>query len=123
MFKVCGLALAVLFLVAVGFLYFVRVEPSTVTKENVVRIKNGMTKEEVIALLGNPDTAAFKGTLNPGEEAWNEGRDPFASSGAMIVVRFDANDHVVGKSWSPPNHDECSPPSPGVLERLIRWIN
>jgi len=122
MFKIHALAVIVLFLVAVASLYFVPVRPSRITKENVVRIKNGMIKEEVIALLGKPDTVRFKGTLNPGEEAWNEGRDPFTSSGALIVVEFDPNDQVVGLDWSPSNRDLWSPPTPSFLERFVGWF-
>ena len=116
--KVYALALAVLFLVVVGSLYFVLVRPSTVTEQNLERVENGMTKEKVIAILGYPDTARFKGAVNQGTEVWNEGRDPKSSGGAMIHVDFDANQQVVGKVWFPP----YGPSPPGSLERFIRWF-
>ncbi|MFZ5555637.1 MAG: DUF3862 domain-containing protein [Pseudomonadota bacterium] len=67
---------------------------SKVSQENFDRIKSGMTKEEVVAILGKPDeTSGFSlGNLSGESAAWT-GRD------ASISVQF-ANDKVLSKQYS-----------------------
>ncbi len=116
-FKAYFWVFLLLFLIGVSSLYFVGIRPSPVTKKNFDRIKDGMTKEDVIFLLGKPDTMRFIGAVNEGTEVWNEGRNPKTSSGAMIQVDFDGNDRVIGRAWFPPQGDQLN-----LLGRLIEWF-
>lgn len=66
---------------------------SRVSQENFDRIKAGMTKDEVVAILGKPDeTSGFSlGSLS-GESASWKGRD------AAIDIQF-ANGKVMSKQY------------------------
>jgi hypothetical protein len=100
---------------ALGFLCFIALKPSGITKENWDRIENGMTKEEVIGLFGVLDTTRFNGR----EEVWIEYRDSDApGADGYIIVEFDSQDRIVNKTW-------CRPfgPPPTLSERVIRWLS
>src|SRR5262245_50855414 len=63
------------------------------TQENYDKIKDGMTKAEVTALLGEPTGTVMLGQIND-----QEVRGPFwEGRGFKIVVGFDSNDKVVAK--------------------------
>ncbi len=67
---------------------------SRVTSENYDRIETGMTRAEVVAVLGEPDETASAGIGNlTGEAAtWVEGED-------FITIQF-VNDKVMAKQAS-----------------------
>jgi hypothetical protein len=67
---------------------------SKVSQENFDRIKAGMTKEEVVAILGKPDeTSGFSlGTLSGESAAWT-------GKAASISIQF-ANEKVLSKQFS-----------------------
>lgn len=69
--------------------------PSRVTWENYDRVREGMGRPEVYALLGDPEDEPF-GTPGTGGEAWRHGRETFA-------VWFDADGRVKGKVYSAGN--------------------
>ncbi|HMF18193.1 MAG TPA: hypothetical protein VKE98_13355 [Gemmataceae bacterium] len=120
-FKAWAAAISLLLLVSVGFLFFIALKPSPITWENCQRLKIGMSKPEVIAILGKPDTDMWRRftTVKECREVWSEGRHPMSTpAGAMIDVDFDEEDRVVNFGWFLPTG-----PEPGFLERLINWFN
>jgi hypothetical protein len=121
-FKVCAVALSLMLLASIGFLFFSASKPSPITWENWQRLKKGMSKAEVIAILGKSNTDMWRKcnvAVEKGREVWNEGRHPRPTDrGAMIDVDFDEEDRVVNFCWFPP-----SGPEPSFWQRLINWFN
>jgi hypothetical protein len=86
---------------------------SKVTKENYDLIEKGMTKREVTAMLGKPNTAAFK-WIPEGKVVW----DTPDENGPMIMVEFDPEDRVMNKTWFYPTNRL----QPSLLDRVIDWF-
>jgi hypothetical protein len=112
---VFGLLGVFLLIAAVGFLWLS--SSSNISYDNWGRIDKGMTKREVITILGKANTSQFKamaGTTKANEEVWTTSDD----YGPMIVVEFDQEDKVSNKIWFPGDNN----PRPNVLERALKLI-
>ena len=69
---------------------------SKVTEENFAKIQEGMTEQEVLALLGTPSESNSVSILGVSGAAWRwVGRD------AIVVVHF-VNGKAALKSWEKP---------------------
>ena len=69
---------------------------SKITQDNFSRIQDGMTEQEVAAILGSPTESSSTSMLNLSGTA-----SRWASKDAVIVVRF-VNGKVVLKSFDKP---------------------
>jgi hypothetical protein len=69
---------------------------SKVTEENFAKIQDGMSEQEVLALLGTPSESNSVSILGVSGAAWRwAGRD------AVVVVHF-VNGKAALKSWDKP---------------------
>lgn len=69
---------------------------SKVTEENFAKVQEGMTEQEVLALLGTPSESNSVSILGVSGAAWRwAGRD------AVVVVHF-VNGKAALKSWEKP---------------------
>jgi hypothetical protein len=78
--------------------------PSRVTRANFDRIKEGMSRADVEALLGPPgDYTTAPTSFDRMEGVWRPGSKEAKWEGdeCMVVVDFDASGHAVGKLFSP----------------------
>jgi hypothetical protein len=94
-----GLALAGLAVVAVGTLLLWSESPSRITPENFERIREGMSRAEVYAILGPPVdyTSGPRFSIKvQGCVTWSEDRQWRRWEGDIggIAIRFDRNDKV-----------------------------
>jgi hypothetical protein len=132
--------LAVLMLVGVGIAPFVMwpTPPATaITRENAARIKPGMTRAEVEALLGGPERHEADGILKPdpgqklapgvAPERVEDLMHPevftdasvcrWKTNNLMIVVYFGDDDRVSGCDCY-----SAQLVNPTILDRLRRWL-
>jgi outer membrane protein assembly factor BamE (lipoprotein component of BamABCDE complex) len=109
---VFGLLVMVLF--AGGLWYFLRGHQSKVTKENWDRIEIGMTRDEVTAILGQPNTGPYRGLVKEGSEVW----DTSDEDGPMIELEFDAEERVTNRIWYYPSNVTKQ----SITDRVINWF-
>jgi hypothetical protein len=75
-----------------------------VTEANVERIEDGMTREEVEALLGGPGEFSYprpSKALAPAKKYRDGVLWCHPRSNATVIVNFDDRERVVGKTWVP----------------------
>jgi hypothetical protein len=86
---------------------------SLIRQENYERIKVGMSRAEVEAILGPPRPFSMDGDVFEGGHyiPYDENGRLWRGAAGVITVTFE-NDRAVSKAWAPPA---------GPLTRLRRW--
>ena len=101
--KIILIALSVIVILSIGFVVCVRTFP--VPLEKYHQLRDGMTRAEVVRLIGEPHSKSKMAGTNQVAESWEyEGPLRYCpgnskGTGFIVVVQFDQNGHVIDH-WS-----------------------
>ena len=116
----CTVLLVVVVVAMLPSLYR-KINPPAVSRERFERLKKGMSREEVEAIIGvPPGTYETERRISIGTFGLHRG-DHWQGDEGIITVTFDATGHAVYFSFI--NADEYSTPDEvGLLDRLREWL-